>query len=348
MGISAAGEKVILNFGWQGPSSWHGGSSHGGLDVGVIDLVFKSSTTRVSVSIPDNISPGSAQKLPFTCRRFLAQETHPDSLKVTAEQILNLTIKAGIFEESPRKGAAIMDSRGQVTREKHILRSDREIELERPEELEAGQTYSLVVTSDDFSLSARLLKEDREDPIIEDEKKASKDESQNLMRKMGEALIKEGMQNLDLASKGGAGVFNSSSTLAEAFAHGMRGVIRAGQQINAGFRVPHTRPLESPSNLDMLTTEELQSLFEAAITKDKELEAQRMKAALAGNIEDVNKNFEEDLKNSQFLINLTEALERRGIEAQMPQSTSFQSAAAQAAQANDEAIKSLEAACVVQ
>lgn len=173
MATPATGEKIILNFSWEGPSSCHGGWSHGGLEVGVVDLVFKNAKTDISVHIPDNISVATVKKLPFTCRRYhetecelngrkfkpLAQETHPDSLKVTIEQIRNLTIKAGIFEESPHTGPAIMDSFGKITREKRVLRSDREIKLEVPEELEIGQTYCLVVSSNNLSLSARLLTE---------------------------------------------------------------------------------------------------------------------------------------------------------------------------------------------
>lgn len=158
MTTSATGEKIGLNFGWEGPSSWHGGRSHGGLDVTVVDLVFKNEKTDISVRIPDNISPATVKKLPFTCQR--GHES--DSLEVTAEQIHNLTIKAGIFEESPHKGPAIMDSSGKITRETRFLRSDREIELEMPKELERGRTYSLVVRSNDLSLSAHLLRDCQE------------------------------------------------------------------------------------------------------------------------------------------------------------------------------------------
>lgn len=186
----ATGENIILNFGWIGSSSWHGGRSHGGLDIGVVDLVFKNAKTDISVHIPDNISASKVKKLSFTCRRYheldweingckfkpLAQETHPDLLKVKIEQIRNLTIKAGIFEESSHTDPAIIDSSGKITQEKRVLRSDREIKLEVSEELEIGQKYSLVVTSHDFSLSARLIKEGKAEGSLKDKGKASKDE----------------------------------------------------------------------------------------------------------------------------------------------------------------------------
>src|ERR1700722_3150091 len=170
MATPVTGEKIILNFGWQGPSSWHGR-----LDVGVVDLIFKNAKTDISVHIPSDIAPTTVQQFPFTCRKYqeseveisgrkfkpLLQETHPDSLRVTTEQIHNLRIKAGIFEESPRKGLTMMDRSGQITTEKRLLRSDREVKLKMPEELEIGQTYRLVITSNDLSLEARLVKEEK-------------------------------------------------------------------------------------------------------------------------------------------------------------------------------------------
>jgi hypothetical protein len=349
MAASITGEKIVLNFGWKGPSSWHGGSSHGGLDIKVVDLLFKDAKTKISVHIPDNISPSTIQKIPFTCRKYDAQETHPDSLKVMVEQIHNLTIKAGIFEESSDNKGPLVDSFGRITREKHMLRSDREIKFKIPEELEIGQTYSLVVTSShDLSLSAQLLKEKRADTVMEEGNKASRDEFQSRMKKMGEALVTEGIQNLDLASSGGIGVFDSSSTTADVFAHGMRGVVRSGQQMHPGIRVPYSKPSESPSDLNKLTANELQSRFEATFKKDKEFESQRIRAALAGNVEEMNRVTEAEHANSQLLINLAEALERKGIKALIPQSESFQSAANQSLETHVNALKKLEDDCTVQ
>lgn len=175
MNSSAISEKIILNFCWQGPSDWRGGLFNGGMDAKIVDLIFKDAKTEISVHIPEKISPSIIKKLPFTCRRYretewelngqkfkpLAKETHPNLLQVTVEQIRHLTIKVGIFEESPHNGPAIMDSFGRITREKRVLRSDTEIKLEGLEGLEIGQTYNLVVTSNNnFSFSARLLKEE--------------------------------------------------------------------------------------------------------------------------------------------------------------------------------------------
>ena len=362
MAAPGIGEKIILNFGWEGPSRWRGGWSHGGLDVDSVGLEFKGAKTAISVDIPDNISTIIAQKLPFTCRRYheaelelnsrafkpVTKETHPDSLKVTVEQIRTLRVKAVFFEESPRKGPAIMDSSGQITREKYVLRLDREVKLKLPEELEIGQTYTLVVTSNDLSLSARLTKEERFDDAMEAEKKARRVEISRRMRNMGGALVEEGMQNLDLASKGGIPVFDSSSTSADVFSHGMQGIIRAGQHMHPGIEVPHSKHSEGPLDLDVLTAEELQSRFEVTYKEDKEFESQSMQMAMAGNIEEMNKIIEAEQANSQLLINLVEALERKGIKAQIPQSESFQAAVNESAEAHAEALEDVKELCKVQ
>lgn len=165
--------SIIINFGWKGPNTWRGGWTKGGLDAKVVDLLFKDAKTEISVHIPDHISPEKVQKLPFTCRRYhdkesnlngrkfklLDKETHPQLLKITAQQVRNLTIKAGIFEKSPRQGPPTMDSSGRITREEYVLRSDREIKLQVPSDLEIGKTYCLEITSKDFSFEARLVKE---------------------------------------------------------------------------------------------------------------------------------------------------------------------------------------------
>lgn len=348
MAAPTTNDKIILNFGWIGSSSWQGGCFRGGLDVGVVDLLFKNAKTEISVNIPDNISVSTIKRLPFTCRKPFAKETHPDSLIITIEKIRSLTVKAGIFEESPIKGPAIMDSLGKTTREKRILRSDREIKLEVPEVMESGQTYSLIVTSNDFSFSARLLKEEKTKSTSKNEEKDSKDEFQSRMKKMGEALIREGMQNLNLDSKGEVDVFNSSNSTSDIFAHGMQGIIRSGQQIHPEIRVPYTKPSESSLDLDTLSTDELQSRFEMTFKKDKEFETQRMQAAIGGDIKKMNKIIELEHANSQLLIKLAEALEKKGVSAQIPQSESFQSAANQSTEAHAEALKQLNESCKMQ
>lgn len=341
----AATEKIILNFAWTGPNIWRGGSSRGGLDVGVVDLIFKGATTDISIHLPENINPVTPQKFSFTCRKSL-KETHPDSLRVTIEQIHNLTIKAGFFEKGRSIGPMVMDFSGKITQQQPLRRSDREVRLDIPDNLELGQIYSLVVSSNDLSLSARLVKEEIADRSKKEEKKAKTtgDEFQKRMGKMGKALITEGLQNLSLASTGN---FNSSST-GDVVAHGMRGVIRAGQEMHPYIKVPHSKPSESASDLDKLNSAELQLRFEATFKQDKEFESQRMRAALAGNIPEMNRILEAETANSQLLMNLAEALQRKGVEPKMPQSGSFMSAANESAELHAEALKGLQDNCKMQ
>ncbi len=358
MNIPVVNEKIILNFGWEGPTSKNGGSSEGGLEVGVVELLFKDAKTEISVDIPENISPSRVTKLPFICRRYqeteceiqgrkfkpLQQETRPNSLTATIEQMRNLTIKAVFFEESPNKGPKIMDIHGKITQKTYDLRTDREIKLEVPEELEIGQTYSLIITSNKLSLTARLLKEEK----VKTEVKVNNDEFKRRVNKMGEALVAEGIQNLHLASKGGAGVFDSSSTEADIYAHGIQGVIRAGQQMHPDIKVPHTKPSETPSDLNKLDIDELQSRFQETFIKDKKFEKQRLEAAIAKNIPEMNRITELEHANSQLLISLAIALEKKGVKPQVPQSENFQDAATQSRQAHTEALKNIEDQCKMQ
>lgn len=60
--LTATSEKIVLNFAWTGPNTWRGGSSRGGLDVRVVDLVFKDATTNISVHLPENINPVAPPK----------------------------------------------------------------------------------------------------------------------------------------------------------------------------------------------------------------------------------------------------------------------------------------------
>lgn len=338
----AANQKVVLNFAWQGPNMWQGGSSRGGLDVRVVDLVFKGAKTDISIHLPENINPVEPQKFSFTCRKSF-KETHPDSLCVTIEQVHNLTVKAGFFEKGRSIGPKVMDSSGRISQQQTILRSDSVVRLDIPDELELGQTYCLVVSSDDLSLSARLVKGDIADRSKKQER-APTNEVREKMSKMGEALIEEGMRNLDLASKG---AFDSSSS-ADVISHGMKGVIRAGKEINHEINVPQSKPSLSASDLDKLTISQLQSCFETTFKQDKEFESQRMLAALAGNIPEMNRIMELEHSNSQLLMNLAEALKRKGVEPKIPQSASFMSAANDSTNLHAEALKRIQENCHIQ
>lgn len=166
--MSSAG-KIVVYFGWKGPTTSHGGWQKGGLDVGSIDLIFQEARTRVSVILPDRIDPALTNRISFTCRRPIgessfANETHPNALSLTIEQVRHLKLNAAFLEKSPVSNWTMMDQQGRITREERILRTDQKVGLTIPDNLEAGKTYLLEVTSKDLSLSARLVEEQPEDP----------------------------------------------------------------------------------------------------------------------------------------------------------------------------------------
>lgn len=207
MNTAATDGKLSINFGWEGPNQWRGGWANGGLDANVIDLQFGGAKTKISVHLPDNISPSTPQRFPFLCRR-VEKETQADILDVTLEQIRNVTIKVGIFEESPNQGPAIMDSRTYIiTREKRIRRSDNIIKLDLPENLETCQTYSLVVTSKStgYSFSARLVKGglpvSTPTPAKEENSSLTTDQNELLLLVQGGLLALMGTKTMEFGIK---------------------------------------------------------------------------------------------------------------------------------------------------
>jgi len=291
---SSVSDKIHLNFAWTGPNRWRGGISGGGLNVRVVDLVFKGAKTDISVHLPENINPMVPQQIPFTCRKYhettmelagrqvkpLKQETHPDSLSVTVEQIYNLTVKAGIFEQGRPIGPKVMDFTGKITQQQSVLRSDRAVRLEIPAILELGHAYNLVVSSNhDLSLSARLVKVEEAGPSTQ---------------------------------------------------------------------VPHTNPSEISSDLDQLSIAELQAHFEATFTRDKELEVQRVQAAIAGNTPEMERILEHEYRSKQLLLNLAAALQRKGVKPQIPETESFQAASRESERLHAQIFQRLQGECKMQ
>lgn len=332
--FSTSDAKIIINFGWEGKTRRYGGLSRGGLEIRVVDLVFNGGKIDISVDIPQNLPP-SFRKLPFTCRRYLEtervirgrsvrmidKETYPDLLKVSLKKFITegeLTLKAGIFEPSPQQGPTIIDESGKFVRENRVIRSDREIKLEIPENLEADQIYTLFVKSTKFTFSACLVKDIHAKASMQAQESPNEDYIER-MKKMSEALISEGLKNLSLAANGGVGVFNSSSTRADIYAHGIRGVIQSAQQLHPRLVIPKNEPSFSSSALDTMSEEELKKRFEITFQKDREFEDQRLMMSVTGDLDGMNRVLEAELANSKFLIMLAEALERKGVSAQIPE-----------------------------
>jgi len=87
---------------------------------------------------------------------------------------------------------------------------------------------------------------------------------------------------------------------------------------------------------------------EATFIKGKDFESERIRASIARHIQEVNRIIELEHANSQLLINPVEALERKGIKPQIPQTESFRSAASRFLGLQAEAVKGLGEMCTVQ
>ena len=159
-------DKIILNFGWMGPSIWQEPKTQCKLDVCAITLIFENTRTNIFVSIPEIVNPKTTRKLPFTCSRqqetefpietelTTRQTTQSDQLKVAIERMSTLTVVANIIKELPFTRAF---------GEKQHQTIYREIKLELPNQWEVGETYLLIVTSTSALLSAYFQKKVKEE-----------------------------------------------------------------------------------------------------------------------------------------------------------------------------------------
>lgn len=349
---SSLGDKLCLNFYWQGPNQWNGGCSHNGLDVKVVDLLFKGAKSEFSVNLPENINPNTPRKFSFTCRRYqegeidpfgqrkkiLSKETRPASLSVTIEQVRNLTLKAGYFEKGRAIGPIVMDYHtGRVSQQQTVRRNDRKVALELPDELEGGQTYNLIVSSRDLSLTASLVKsapQTAKDETKQEEKESLPQERLQVFGKM----LAGAMQAIDASSNREG----SDTSPADILGKVIQGVVRTGQQtINEDFIVPESVAGENSLDLDGLQAEELQKRLEEVFIRDKKYECEKARASHSGDIDKLNTIIQADLTNSQYLVTICEALKRKGITPLRPVSEEYKAAERESAELMAQAMKRL-------
>lgn len=79
------------------------------------------------------------------------------------------------------------------------------------------------------------------------------------------------------------------------------------------------------TDLDMLSVDKLQSRFEETCKQVKELESQRTLAVLARNEREMKRISEAEHINSEMLMNLGKALQRKGVTVEIPKFESFMS-----------------------
>jgi hypothetical protein len=142
---SIPSSKITLSFAWEGSNFVNGGIANGGTEIRVIDLFFQGAKTLTCVRLPENINPKEPKNFGFTLLRNW-QESSPSKLSLTETQVRNFVLQAGIFQGR------------LLPLPKTIIRFNSSIALTIPKELELGQNYTLVVSSNNLSLSARLIK----------------------------------------------------------------------------------------------------------------------------------------------------------------------------------------------
>lgn len=139
-----------ISFCWNGMKTEYNSE----LRFGSVEL--KGLDTQTLISIPD--SPSGMKNLKFQVKAASSIFSYEcDSIKITLDQLRRLRVIAGILEKSPIAGPRVMDSRtGIITSQERMLRSDRQLKLEIPPELEYGQSYTIVCTNN----GAKLIRSD--------------------------------------------------------------------------------------------------------------------------------------------------------------------------------------------
>ncbi len=169
-------EKITVDFVWKGPNRLNGGVAGGGKDIKVVDLRFKDAKSEISVHLSEDIKVGEVKDdILFTVRKYsagterslpdgrvvrdLLSETTPSALLLSLDQIRNLKLEAGLFERQTGEKRSRDAFETDQTTSRDVFRSNQEVKLEMPVELEMGQTYSIEMTSSkELALSARLVK----------------------------------------------------------------------------------------------------------------------------------------------------------------------------------------------
>lgn len=308
----ASGQKIVLNFAWTGPNSSNRGTSPSDLDVRVVDLVFKGAKSEISVYLPENINP-VGQKFPFIRRKYHENEVEfrGRKFKALAEETHPHSLSVTIEQIQNLTVKAGFFEKGRAIGPKIIDRSGNIL-----------QEYAMQRSHRDIRLEIPQ--------VLESGQPYSLVVSSNDDLLLSARLIKEdASRSVDDKKDPGGDQFKE-------------------QMKNMGATLNRNRPPESSYDLGALSLPELQSRFDQTFLKDKEFEIQRMKAALAGNVEEMNKILKAEQANSQVLMHLSDALERKGVNAQIPENPQFQAAAKESAELHAQAIKDLEKKCILQ
>ena len=337
-GPASNNQSITLNFSWEGPTTW--GSN---VFAKSVSLEFPQATTAVSVALSEQRAASTSRYLPFTCKKplvgpFSVQTTTPNALKVTIEKVKGLVLTI-LMGEKGRSICSTLYPDGKVVEDCPVRLSKINVKLEVPEKLQPNQKYTLHVTSNhNLDFSAQLVKIIETSPSIKvgggGRGKAEVADFKQRLNNFGDALISEGQRNLDAALAG-----NVSPNIDEIIAAALAGIVGAGKEMHPAITKPvlQKNPL-SHAQLASMSVSDLRKLFEEALIQDKQYEVDRMRASIAGNIQEMNKIHQNEINHSQCVVKIAQTLEAKGIQPQIPNSAQFRELAAESARLQNEAL----------
>lgn len=157
MATAITGDKIFLYFAWEGPTKLDGD------DVGMVRWNF-GGPKKYGFVLPKDINPVAARTFSIISRTYhpelgtILTETHSDVLSVAIVRMRNLIIRAGIIKNIPIGPMVVNPNTREVIQQQINRISNEKIHLIIPKNLEKGQTYTLVFSSNGASLSGRFVK----------------------------------------------------------------------------------------------------------------------------------------------------------------------------------------------
>lgn len=145
-------EAISLSFAWKGATVKEP------LSIQVVQLVFQNSGAEVSVNLPQEPPKKRLSSLRFICD-FGSRRNTSERLNVEIKLVRTMEVKVGVFEPGPSRGPRMMSPSGEVFCQETVRRRDHSIPLTLPKDFEIGQKYQLVVSSNDLSPTAALVRE---------------------------------------------------------------------------------------------------------------------------------------------------------------------------------------------
>ena len=132
------------------------------LSLGRVFMHLPGSKTEISFLLPDReVSRGDPQPLPFKVQKEGQIEQNREGLSLTVEKVKAFTMSVLVLEPGPKVGPKVMQPDGSVCQQETLRSSRVTVPVERPEDIQPGDHYKLMITSTDgSSATAELVKVD--------------------------------------------------------------------------------------------------------------------------------------------------------------------------------------------